>query len=221
MPVPFNHLGLFFKFFPVLFYSRRARLHLRRSISRVETGFVIDLGGGTGTLLNLAHSIRPDLIYLCVDPAMGMLKYVRPYAYRVAARSEDLPFSDSTIAAILIGDALHHFSDPVRGLKEVFRVLKPGGKLFIYEIDPESFLGWLAIVTERPLREHTNFYPPEQLQELLSEIGFVVVEQGRGRRYTIDAEKAHSSMRYCSNIAAHLASASGTIEEAALAGEGQ
>jgi hypothetical protein len=34
-----------------------------------------------------------------VDPALGMLKFTWPYAYRVAARSEDLPFPGSTIGA--------------------------------------------------------------------------------------------------------------------------
>ena len=131
MPVPFEHLGLWFKLFSILFYPREAKRHAFAFIQHAApSGFVVDLGGGAGTLLNLAHKIRTDFTYLCADPAIGMLKYVRPYAYRVAAVGEDLPFRDNTVVAVMIGDAIHHFADPERGITEVHRILKPGGKLF-------------------------------------------------------------------------------------------
>jgi ubiquinone/menaquinone biosynthesis C-methylase UbiE len=190
MPVPFERLGLWFNLFSVLFYPRKAKQHVFNFIRRVEPcGLVIDLGGGTGTLLNLAHTIRNDLTYICVDPAIGMLKYVRPYAYRVAARSENLPFSDNAVAAVMIGDAIHHFTNPERGFKEVHRVLRLGGKLFIFDINPKRYVGRAAVALEKLLHEPVNFYTPGQLCDLLAKKGFKIVAQGCGGRYTLEAEK--------------------------------
>jgi SAM-dependent methyltransferase len=172
MAIPFERLGLWFKLFSVLFYPREAKQHAFAFIQHAEpSGFVVDLGGGAGTLLNLTHKIRTDLTYLCVDPAIGMLKYVPPYAQRVAALSEDLPFGDNTVVAVMIGDAIHHFTDPERGIKEVHRILKPGGRLFIFDINPKTRTGRIAVGMERRLREPANFYSPEHLEDRSIKMG--------------------------------------------------
>lgn len=190
MPIPFERLGACFNLCSVLFYPGAAKKHLVTLIRQAETsGLVIDLGGGTGVMLNLAHQVRSDLTYICVDPAIGMLKYVRPFAYRVAARSEDMPFRDNTVAAVMIGDAIHHFSNPERGITEVHRILKSRGKLFIFDINPKILPGRIALAIERLLGESAHFYAPEQLANLLAKKGFKVLVPGKGGRYTLEAEK--------------------------------
>jgi ubiquinone/menaquinone biosynthesis C-methylase UbiE len=193
MSIPFDRLGLWFKLFSALFYPRSAKQHLFNFIRTVEPGsLVIDLGGGTGILLDFAHRVRADLTYLCVDPALGMLKYVGQYGYRVAARGEYLPFMDCMVGAVMIGDAVHHFIEPDRAIEEVRRTLKPGGKLFIFDINPQTFVGGIVVALERLLREPVNFYSPEQLQDLLAGNGFTVLDKGHGWRYTLEAEKQSS-----------------------------
>ncbi len=193
MPIPFDRLGLWFKLFSAVFYPKRAKRRVFDFIRAVEPpALVVDIGGGAGTLLNLAHTVRPDLTYLCVDPALGMLKYVWRYAYRVAARSEDLPFPDNIIGAVMIGDAIHHFMDVGRAMEEVRRVLKPGGKLFVFDIDPKTFMGRIVVALERRLGEPANFSSPEHLQELLAGKGFAILCKEYGWRYTLQAEKPSS-----------------------------
>ena len=190
MPIPFQHLGVLFKLFSGNFYSRDAREHLSRFIlSQEKDGVVIDLGGGTGTLLNLAHAERPDLSYLCLDASPGMLRYAPLYAWRVAGRSEGLPLSRSVAGSVMIGDALHHFEQLIPALEEIDRVLKPGGRLFVFDLDPATFIGRLVMKAEELLGEPGNFFSPGQLQRLLARIGFVVVSRSGGWRYTLEAQK--------------------------------
>jgi len=152
-------------------------------------GIVVDLGGGTGTLLILAHRERPELAYLCLDIAPGMLRHAPRYAWRVAGRSEQIPLADSVAGSVMIGDALHHFDDLILALEEIIRVLKPGGKLFVFDLDPATFIGRLIMRMEERLSEPANFFSPDQLQRLLARKGFIVLSREDGWRYTLEAQK--------------------------------
>ncbi len=191
MSIPFGRLGLCFKLFSASFYPRSAKEHLARFIRAVEpAGVVVDLGGGTGTLLDLARTVRPDLTYVCIDPAVGMLRYVGQYGFRVAARGEALPLCDASVGAVAIGDAIHHFADPGAAIAEVHRVLQQNGTLFVFDIDPESLMGRIAVATERFLGEPANFYSPDRIRDLLTTNGFRVREELHRSRYTLEAKKS-------------------------------
>lgn len=190
MPASFDSLGLWFKLFSSCFYPRRAIKSLSHFIKGLEhKGCVVDLGGGSGTLIEFAHSMRSDMCYICVDPAKGMLQYVPPYAWRVMALGEELPFKDNAVGAIMIGDAIHHFTEPHKGIDEAMRTLKHGGKLFIFDINRQTIMGWLISNMERLMHEPAHFYTPDQLKNLLMAKGFKVLTISHPWRYTIEAEK--------------------------------
>lgn len=190
MPATFDKLGLWFKLFSSWFYPRRAIKSLSHFIASLENkGCVVDLGGGSGTLIEFAYSMRQDICYICADPAKGMLKYVPPYAWRVMALGEELPFKNSVVGAIMVGDAIHHFMKPDRGIDEAFRTLRPGGKLFIFDINRQTFLGWLISYMEKTMHEPAHFYTPDELQALLVAKGFTVLTISHPWRYTIEAMK--------------------------------
>jgi ubiquinone/menaquinone biosynthesis C-methylase UbiE len=189
MPISFDRLGLLFTLFSESFYSRQAKQHVSRFIRTVARGPVIDLGGGTGTLLDLAHRAKAHLVYVSVDPALGMLQYVPHYALRVAARSEEIPLGSATVGAVLIGDAMHHFQDLDRALGEIHRILMPEGRLFIFDIDPTTLLGRLVTGAERWMGEPGNFRSPRDLRKVLTRNGFLFLARGGGARYTVEAKK--------------------------------
>jgi demethylmenaquinone methyltransferase/2-methoxy-6-polyprenyl-1,4-benzoquinol methylase len=63
--------------------------------------------------------------------------------------SENLPFGDNSFDAITVGFGVRNFEDLRRGLSEMHRVLKPGGKAVILEFSrPRSF----------PFKQVYNFY---------------------------------------------------------------
>lgn len=92
---------------------------------------VLDVGAGTGALVDALRTAAPDGSILSVDPALQMLQHARKHRSAVAALADAaaLPFGTSTIDAVLLAYVLFHLLDPGAGLREAARVLRAGGRL--------------------------------------------------------------------------------------------
>jgi len=148
---------------------------------------VLDVGSGTGILSQFARKVRSDLLFTMIDPAAGMLKCAPDVARRVLGRAEDLPFPERAFDAGFAGDSMHHFSDPRRAVGELRRVLRKGGVLVVFEIDPSSLIGAMITGGEKIFREPAHFLRPGELAERLAEVGFECVVSRYDWRYAIIA----------------------------------
>jgi ubiquinone/menaquinone biosynthesis C-methylase UbiE len=186
--IPFNHLGWMFKTFGPAIYPKSIRVTLCEFIKPLSLhASVLDVGGGTGVMSELAHHCRNDLDFTVVDPAEGMLKHTKKYVKTSKAKAESLPFDDNSFDMVMMGEALHHFRVIDESMKETVRVLKKGGMLFIYDFDVSTFRGQSICTFEKLLGEPGNFFEPEALVVLLEEYGFSVGFKQHGWRYTIHA----------------------------------
>lgn len=186
--IPFTHLGWIFKTFGPTMYSKSIRTSLCEFLKPLSpSATVLDVGAGTGVLCELAHDCRDDLSYVAVDPFEGMLKYSKPFIETHIGTAEDLPFEDHSFDVLMMGEALHHFSDVDKTLAECVRVLKKGGKLFIYDFELDTFRGKSICNVEKLLGEPGNFFDPKVLKEKLQGHGFNVVVTNHAWRYTMDA----------------------------------
>jgi ubiquinone/menaquinone biosynthesis C-methylase UbiE len=91
------------------------------------------------------------------------------------ARVENLPFRDNSFDLILSIGVIEHFKDPLPLLREMRRVLKPDGLLFLTVPNLESFRRtkrWRSQSQER--FGYHDFYIPEALSLLTAEAGFGV-----------------------------------------------
>jgi len=106
-------------------------------------GTLLEIGSGPGQLAVRLGREAPNLAVIGVDisEAMveratsraaggGLLKRVRFKVGDVAA----LPFADGEFDGVVSTLSLHHWPDPVKGLAEIHRVLKPGGEARIYDL---------------------------------------------------------------------------------------
>ncbi len=187
--IPFNYLGWMFKTFGPSIYPKSVQISLCDFLHALSShASVLDVGGGTGVMSEFAHACRDDLDYTVVDPAEGMLKYTKEYMKTYKANAEALPFADKSFDIVLMGEALHHFRDIDKALKETVRVLKKGGKLFIYDFDIGTFRGQSICTGEKILGEPGNFFEPEALLVLLESYGFSVGFKQHEWRYTMHAQ---------------------------------
>jgi len=134
-------------FYDVMNSVMTAGLHHRwreraADLARVGPGDrALDVATGTGDLaLELARRVRPGGEVVGSDFSEGMLERARTKAGgELGLRWEwgnalELPYPDDAFDAATVGFGARNFSDLDRGLAEMARVVRPGGKVVILEI---------------------------------------------------------------------------------------
>jgi demethylmenaquinone methyltransferase/2-methoxy-6-polyprenyl-1,4-benzoquinol methylase len=117
-----------------------------RAADRAELRFgerALDVCCGTGDLsLELAGRVGPGGSVIGCDFSEPMLARARDKAARAGAThvsfewadALDLPYEDAAFDAVTVGFGVRNFADLDRGLAELARMLRPGGRLVVLEI---------------------------------------------------------------------------------------
>jgi ubiquinone/menaquinone biosynthesis C-methylase UbiE len=137
------------------FYDFMARRLLRRLYRRLaadladvppQGGAVLDVGTGPGVLLVELAKRRPDLRLSGVDLSADMIaaatRNLAPFGGRADAHVGDvagLPFPDASFDVVVSSLSLHHWEDPAAAVPELARVLRPGGRVHIYDFRNAPF----------------------------------------------------------------------------------
>jgi ubiquinone/menaquinone biosynthesis C-methylase UbiE len=133
---------------------------------------ILDVGCGTGRLLREARLRWPNAQFIGVDAAEGMVETAQqltPDATFHVGRAEALPLPDASIDVVLSTMSFHHWHDQAAGLREVARVLRPGGRFFLADISvPALFAKFI-----RSPQVHT----PASLHSLFTQAGLEGVKQ--------------------------------------------
>ena len=134
---------------------------------------VLDFGCGTG-LVTLG--IQPFVKSITgMDSAQGMLDV---FAAKIKAKSlsnvtlqlidmETQLFSENTYDLIMMTMALHHVKDPVPLLERFYGMLKPGGALYLVDLDPED-----GLFHDNPDGVFHHGFDRKILRQWLADVGF-------------------------------------------------
>lgn len=151
-------------------YSRSAPLYdvvaghlyvagLRRLLPRLRRrpGYaILDVGCGTGVnLLEAARWFAPTR-YLCgIDISPGMVEVARTKAAMfgvpaqfTVADAEQLPYPDGSFDLVICNSVFHWFKDRAAALREMYRVLRPGGQLVLICAAAPGFREWFGLVDQ-------------------------------------------------------------------------
>ncbi len=143
------------------FLSLGIDIHWRKKAIRMlessQPKMILDVATGTADFALATLKINPEKV-IGVDISEGMLEVGRK---KIAAQghqniielklgdSENLPFEENKFDAAIVAFGVRNFENLERGLSEILRVLKPGGKLVVLEFSkPRTF----------PFKQIYNFY---------------------------------------------------------------
>jgi SAM-dependent methyltransferase len=175
-----------------------ARADLAATFALLSPDLIVgDLGCGTGSL---SAALAPHVGHVhAVDASPAMLDSART---RLAAFDnvslsegalEALPLYDGVLDVAVLMLVLHHVSEPVRALREVFRVLRPGGRVLIGDMRPH---------THERFREQMGHvwlgFPEATLNTWLHEAGF---SQPRYVPLPVDPQASGPALFSCTAVA--------------------
>lgn len=109
----------------------RESLLLRLFLSARPGREVLNVGAGQGTFSQLLEQRGFEVTSVDPSPAAVELLRLRTTGPVAAAPAEELPFADDSFDAAVLGEVLEHVEDDVAGLREVVRVVRPGGVVAI------------------------------------------------------------------------------------------
>ena len=146
---------------------------------------ILDIATGTGDFAIEALALNPDKI-IGVDISEGMLSMGREKIRKKKLQdkielqlgdSEKLLFDDNKFDAVIVSFGVRNFENLEKGLSDMFRVLKPGGKVVILEFSrPSKF----------PFKHIYNFY----FKSILPKIGKMVSKDDAAYTYLPESVQA-------------------------------
>jgi len=134
---------------------------------------LLDLGGGTGDIaIKLAHS---NCTVFIADPSLEMMKegQNRHGISCIATTGEQLSFADNSVDTITIAFAVRNMTHMKQGLAEMYRVLKPGGRMLCLEFSKPH--AWL-----KPFYDLHSYY-------IIPRLGAWIARQPEAYTYLIES----------------------------------
>lgn len=144
---------------------------------------VLDLGCGAGLFLAWLER-RRELRLHGLDLSIASVRLARDRTSSVAliaGDAQELPYANGSFDRVVCNGAIHHLPDVHAALRELHRVVVPGGRIVVYEPTSTKFANRVRAIALRGDRyespadlEHKHELDPELLPGLLAEVGFSV-----------------------------------------------
>ncbi len=173
-------------YFPFLLLNQ----NIAKIVDPKKGSSLLDVGCGWGLLLKELNGLHRDLKLYGIDISPKMVevaqtKFTNTDRVEIRQGSVDkLPYKDNMFDYVTCILSFHHHPDSVKSLKEMYRVLKPHGTLFLLDPFNNGFIRKLLLKCNGLFfhERNTYVYTKEQILTMFEKVGFVHNHQ-QVRRY--------------------------------------
>jgi len=125
-----------------------------KQLKEIHPARVLDVATGTGDVAVMTYNLLKPAKITGIDISTGMLELGRKKIEKLGLQayielqegdSEQIHFADNTFDAITVAFGVRNFENLLQGLREMHRVLKPGGKLVVLEFSKPSQTGFKSL----------------------------------------------------------------------------
>jgi ubiquinone/menaquinone biosynthesis C-methylase UbiE len=167
------------RFLPFYFSNRT----VLKTLNPQYGSSILDVGCGTGILLQQLRQLGEGLNLHGMDIAPEMVKVARAkFGKSVELRqgsANSLPYDDNTFDYVTCATSFHHYPNPDNSLREMFRVLKLGGKLVLLDPFTNGFLRKVICEILGTLfnEKGINLFTKGQMYQMFQKAEFKQIEQ--------------------------------------------
>ncbi|MCL2073301.1 MAG: bifunctional demethylmenaquinone methyltransferase/2-methoxy-6-polyprenyl-1,4-benzoquinol methylase UbiE [Marinilabiliaceae bacterium] len=185
--------------------DKKWRKRAVKLLKDIKNPVILDVATGTGDLAIELTKLNPISVY-AIDISTKMLekatqknikKRLQMTIFPKVASAENLPFENNSFHAVTVAFGVRNFDNLEKGLQEIYRVMKPKGRVIILEISVPTkklvkqlyhfyltkIIPWWGgmISGKRSAYKYLsksvlNFPNSEEFEKILTQIGFKVVE---------------------------------------------
>ncbi len=148
---------------------------------------LLDIGCGTGTFAAMVAGAGLPARVVGLDYAAGMCRMASEKAHAAGAAdrvsflnadSEHLPFAAGSFDAVTCSNSFHHYPHQDQAVREMRRVLRPGGRLVIIDGFRDNVIGWTMFdVIIGIVEKHIHHASWRQMRDYFQAAGFCQVRQ--------------------------------------------
>lgn len=183
-----------------VYYSREGKISCRDIAAALESvpyGSLLDVGCGTGFLIDLLAKRRPAR-YTGLDLSSEMIRMAEGKRIEGAAfvcgPANRLTFPDGSFDVVTCSQSFHHYPYPEKAMAEAYRVLKPGGLYILSDTGVGGIGAWIDnhILFRLSRGGDCRTTDREGIARMMERTGFTVTDsrQVRGFIYTVTGKKA-------------------------------
>jgi len=200
----------------------RARRQARTLSSVLKTAagpaLIVDIGCGDGLATSVAAQLNPGHQFVGIDWSADALRQARRHGLalvRAGLEQPGLPLASGAADVVIMSEIIEHLVDPDSALDEAFRILKPGGSLFLSTPNLAAWynrallaLGVQPVFSEVSLREvfgrpggqvagHLRMFTKRALTGLLAARGFESIKVEGARYHDVPRPLRPLDLAFC------------------------
>jgi len=153
------------------FFAPPDPARLLEALGLPAAGRLLDIGGGTGRVAAQLAPYVDQVVLLDETAAMLHQAQSKRLCCPAVAHAERLPFAAGSFERVLVVDALHHFAHQRHALREMARVLRPGGRLVVEEPDLRRLPAKAIALAEKLMLMRSRFLYPHEIGQELAALG--------------------------------------------------